>query len=58
MCDKCKENKDYEKKYSNTRYCDDWWDDTPHEGSNGDRDFQAQWERQEQENNDTPSIAE
>ena len=54
MCDKCKENKEF----ANTRYCDDWWDTTDHKGNNGDREFQDEWEQQEEQNSSIPSIAE
>lgn len=33
MCKKCRNNP----KNRNTRYCDDWWDDTPHGGYKQDR---------------------
>jgi len=58
MCDKCKENKEFAKEFANTRYCDDWWDTTDHKGNNGDREFQDEWEQQEEQNSSIPSIAE
>ena len=35
MCKKCETNP----KNRNTRYCDDWWDDIPHGGYKGDREY-------------------
>ena len=35
MCDKCEEQPELR----NTRYCDDWWDDSPHGGYKGDREL-------------------
>ena len=33
MCDKCKDDPTRR----NTRYCDDWWDDSSHGGYKADR---------------------
>jgi hypothetical protein len=48
MCEKCRKNP----KNRNTRYCDDWWDDTPHGGYKGDRKLKeehAERDRREKE---------
>lgn len=48
MCKKCRNNP----KNRNTRYCDDWWDDTSHGGYKGDRKLKkehAERDRREKE---------
>ncbi len=53
MCEKCRKNPNNR----NTRYCDDWWDDTPHGGYKGDRERKqrdsAKIDRQNRKDNQT-----
>jgi len=39
MCEKCKKDP----QIRNTRYCDDWWDDSSHGGYKGDREYKEEW---------------
>lgn len=54
MCKKCASNS----LLRNTRYCDDWWDDTYHGGYSEDDKFKIQWEQKILEDKNIPSIAE
>lgn len=43
MCYKCIRNP----RNRNTRYCDDWWDDIPHGGYKGDREWKEEHFRED-----------
>lgn len=43
MCKKCKANPQNQ----NTRYCDDWWNDSPHGGYNEDRRIKEEIDTEE-----------
>jgi hypothetical protein len=49
MCYKCEEQPELR----NTRYCDDWWDDSPHGGYNADRKLK---ERSDDEPGDSSGL--
>ena len=49
MCDKCKEHPENR----NTRYCDDWWDDSPHGGYKGDAERKEKYAERAREDENT-----
>ena len=49
MCKKCESNP----QNRNTRYCDDWWDDSSHGGYKGDRELKEEHARRRKRNQGT-----
>jgi len=49
MCDKCKEYPENR----NTRYCDDWWGDSPHGGYKGDAERKEKYAERAREDENT-----